>query len=234
MSLFTKFTSDVNRAFGIPLDPKKKITTLLTDQKAELESLRQYMKDSCTETETLKDWGKVNGSDVSCVLNYLGEIEVEMRKVLNNYIKACNVQINDFKEIKQDEKELKALKDTEKELSIKVDENYVKGKETLEKVEENYSIAKKAYEVKILEHDAFVREKLYKSYEAKFDAMKEFAQKLDILASFGKCVVNQFPQGTIPYGSEKPEFTGEPTLKEIVNDAKEAVSQWTKESMLEE
>jgi len=91
----------------------------------------------------------------------------------------------------------------------------------------NYSKAKKEYELKSNEHDAFVREKLRKSYVNQFDSLKELAQKLDIIATFGKHAANQIPLGFIPVDSEKPEFKGQETLREIVADAKESLNIWT-------
>jgi len=160
-------------------------------------------------------------------MDAIGELNVEIKKLLDNYIKSLNTQINEFKEIKHSEKNLKVLKSNLKELSQKVDENFVKEKNTLEIVEENYVKAKNEYELKSNEHDAFVRDKLRKSYVHQFDALKELAQKLDILATFGKHAANQIPLGFIPVDSEKPEFKGKETLKEIVTDAKEALNLWS-------
>jgi len=223
MSLFNK----IDRAFGKPIDPKKKIGTFVVDKKTEVDSLRQYGKDFLVANDTLKDWSKINGEDVSCSIEAIGELNVEAKKLLDNYIKSLSNQILEFKEIKASEKNLKELKANLKELSQKIDENYVKEKNTLEIVEENYSKAKKEYELKSNEHDAFVREKLRKSYVKQFDALKEFAQKLDIIATFGKHVANQIPVGFIPVDSEKPEFKGKETLKEIITDAKEALNIWS-------
>jgi len=224
MSLFNK----IDRAFGKPADPKKKLGTFVSDKKTEVESLRQYRKDFTISNDTMKDWGKINGEDISCTIDAIAELNVEGRKLLDNYIKSINNQINDFKEIKASEKNLKGLKSNLKELSQKIDENYVKEKNsTLEIVEENYVRAKKEYELKSNEHDAFVREKLRKSYVTQFDALKELAQKLDVIATFGKHAANQIPLGFIPIDSEKPEFKGQETLKEIVSDAKEALSNWS-------
>eukprot|EP00833_Pecoramyces_ruminatium_P008226 jgi/Orpsp1_1/1182258/evm.model.c7180000080515.2 len=225
MSLFNK----IDRAFGKPVDPKKKIGTVVLDKKTEVESLKQYGKDFSTANDTLKDWAKINGEDVSCSINTIGELNVEARKLLDNYIKSLNNQINEFKDIKHSEKNLKLLKTNLKELSQKLDENFVKEKNTLDIVEENYAKAKKDYDLKSNEHDAFVREKLRKSYVNQFDALKELAQKLDIIATFGKHAANQIPLGFIPVDSEKPEFKGQETLKEILSDAKEALNQWTNE-----
>jgi len=225
MSLFNK----IDRAFGKPVDPKKKIGTFVTDKKTEVDSLRQYGKDFLVANDTLKDWGKINGDDVSCTISAIGELNVEAKKLLDNYIKSLSNQITDFKEIKASEKNLKGLKANLKELSQKIDENFVKEKSTLEIVEENYAKAKKEYDLKSNEHDAFVREKLRKSYVNQFDALKELAQKLDIIATFGKHAANQIPVGFIPVDSEKPEFKGQETLKEIVTDAKEALGLWSNE-----
>jgi len=223
MDLFNK----IDRAFGKPVDPRKKIGTVVIDKKTEVESLRQYGKDFTTANDTLRDWAKINGEDVSCSINAIGELNVEAKKLLDNYIKSLNNQVNEFKEIKHSEKNLKLLKANLKELSQKLDENFVKEKNTLEIVEENYAKAKKDYDLKSNEHDAFVREKLRKSYVNQFDALKELAQKLDIIATFGKHAANQIPLGFIPVDSEKPEFKGQETLKEIVGDAKEALNLWT-------
>jgi len=223
MSLFNK----LDRKFGKPVDPKKKIGTFVTDKKTEAESLRQFGKDYAIANDTLKDWAKINGEDVSCTIDAIAELNVEAKKLLDNYIKSMNTQIGEFKEIKASEKNLKVLKSNLKELSQKLDENFVKEKNTLEIVEENYSKAKKEYELKSNEHDAFVREKLRKSYVNQFDSLKELAQKLDIIATFGKHAANQIPLGFIPVDSEKPEFKGQETLKEIVTDAKEALNLWT-------
>jgi molybdopterin converting factor small subunit len=220
MSLFNK----LDRKFGKPVDPKKKIGTFVTDKKTEVESLRQYNKDFAIANDTLKDWAKINGEDISCTIESIVELNVEARKLLDNYIKSLNTQIGEFKEIKASEKNLKVLKANLKDLSQKLDENFVKEKNTLEIVEENYSKAKKEYELKSNEHDAFVRERLRRSYVDQFDALKELAQKLDIIATFGKHAANQIPLGFIPVDSEKPEFKGQETLKEIVTDAKEALN----------
>lgn len=223
MSLFNK----IDRAFGKPVDPKKKIGTFVVDKKTEVDSLKQYGKDFLVANDTLKDWGKINGDDVSCTIAAIGELNVEAKKLLDTYIKSLSNQISDFKEIKASEKNLKGMKANLKELSQKIDENFVKEKSTLEIVEENYAKAKKEYDLKSNEHDAFVREKLRKSYVNQFDALKELAQKLDIIATFGKHAANQIPIGLIPVDSEKPEFKGQETLKEIVTDAKEALGLWT-------
>jgi len=225
MSLFNK----IDRAFGKPVDPKKKIGTFVADKKTEVDSLKQYGKDFLVANDTLKDWGKINGDDVSCTIAAIGELNVEAKKLLDTYIKSLSNQISDFKEIKASEKNLKGMKANLKELSQKIDENFVKEKSTLEIVEENYAKAKKEYDLKSNEHDAFVREKLRKSYVNQFDALKELAQKLDIIATFGKHAANQIPIGFIPIDSEKPEFKGQETLKEIVTDAKEALGLWTNE-----
>ncbi|KAG4090308.1 hypothetical protein H8356DRAFT_1713736 [Neocallimastix lanati (nom. inval.)] len=225
MSLFNK----IDRAFGKPVDPKKKLGTFVLDKKTEVESLKQYGKDFAVANDTLRDWAKINGEDVSCTMDAIAELNVETKKILDNYIKSLNTQIGELKEIKHSEKNLKALKSNLKELSQKVDENFVKEKNTLEIVEENYAKAKKEYDLKSNEHDAFVREKLRKSYVHQFDALKELAQKLDIIATFGKHAANQIPLGFIPVDSEKPEFKGKETLKEIVTDAKESLNLWSKD-----
>jgi hypothetical protein len=83
MSLFNK----IDRAFGKPVDPKKKIGTFVIDKKAEVDSLKQYGKDFAVANETLRDWAKINGEDVSCLMDVI--ISLIYLIVKNNIRKFC-------------------------------------------------------------------------------------------------------------------------------------------------
>jgi hypothetical protein len=55
---------------------KRKLVLLLLTKKAEVDSLKQYGKDFAVANETLRDLAKINGEDVSCSMDDIGELNV--------------------------------------------------------------------------------------------------------------------------------------------------------------
>ncbi|KAG2173327.1 hypothetical protein INT43_004701 [Umbelopsis isabellina] len=175
----------------------------------------------------METWGNDEGEDfndvfskTSCLLTKQISLETELSAGLQRYRQT-------LKSVREREVKLIAVRDRMRAVESKlqlVGHKVLKGKV----LEASRELSALEQECRVLEWDlanykrVAMREALY----VRFNSITEYAEKLSILAGFGKYLVDQIPGEPVPIGQPRNPYNGAEMTNCILKDAFSAIDSW--------
>lgn len=210
----------------------KKLNDLVKREKNLLRAVELCANERKECAKQLSAWGNEQEEDVSDVSDKLGVLIYEIAELEDKFIDRHDQYRITLKSIR----DLEASVQTPRDRKVKILQEIARLKY---KQPDSPQITIKEQELVRAEAESLVaeaqlsnttREKVKSAFEYHFDALAEYAEKVGLIAGYGRALLNLIDDTPVTPGETRPQYDGYEASKQIIIDAETALSSWTQTS----
>jgi len=207
----------------------KKLSQLIKMEKSLMRSIELVSRERKEVAKQLSIWGEECDDDVSDVTDKLGVLIFEIGELEDNFIDHYDQYRLTLKQIRNIQSSVQPSRDRKQKITDTI--AHLKHKEpTNPKIvvlEQELVRAEAESLVAEAQLSNITREKLKAAFNYQFDAVREHAEKLALIAGYGKHLLDLIDDTPVTPGEARPAYDSYDTSKQIIVDAENSLSEWT-------
>lgn len=177
-------------------------------------------------------WGADNEDDVSDITDKLGVLIYEIGELEDQFIDRYDQYRITIKSIRDIEGSVQPSRDRKHKITDQI--AYLKYKDPqspkISILEQELVRAEAESLVAEAQLSNITREKLKASFSYQFDSIREYAEKVALIAGYGKALLELLDDSPVTPGETRPSYDGYEASKQIIIDCENALATWTFET----
>ncbi|CCK68564.1 lipid-binding protein PIL1 KNAG_0B01170 [Huiozyma naganishii CBS 8797] len=217
-------------AFGP--DMARKLSQFVKMEKNVLRSMEIVANERRDAAKQLSLWGLENDDDVSDITDKLGVLIYEISELDDQFIDRYDQYRLTMKSVR----DIEASVHPSKERKYKIDDKiaFLKYKDPqspkIEILEQELVRAEAECLVAEAQLSNITRSKLRAAFTYQFDSMIEHAEKVALIAGYGRALLELLDDSPVTPGETRHAYDGYDASKQIIIDAEAALNEWTLDS----
>lgn len=226
-SLTASFKKNAAGAFGPELS--RKLSQLVRIEKTLLRSLETVAEERREVAKQLSLWGEDNDDDVSDITDKLGVLIYEMGELEDQFIDKYDQHRVTLKSIRNIEASVQPSRDRKSKLTDEIAHLKYKDPQSpkITVLEQELVRAEAESLVAEAQLSNITREKFKAAYEYQFDSLREYSEKMALIAGYGKALLELLDDAPVTPGETRLAYDGYDASKQIIIDAENALANWT-------
>ncbi len=226
----SSFRKNAAGSFGPEL--AKKLAQYVKMEKNVMRALELAANERRAVAKQLSIWGEENDDDVSDITDKLGVLIYELGELDDLFIDRYDQYRLTIKSVRNIEASVQPSRDRKAKITDKI--AYLKYKDPQSPkimiLEQELVRAEAESLVAEAQLSNITREKLKLAFNYQFDSIREHAEKMALIAGYGKALLELLDDAPVTPGETRPAYDGYETSKQIIVDAENALRNWTLDS----
>ncbi|PVH14671.1 sphingolipid long chain base-responsive protein PIL1 [Candidozyma duobushaemuli] len=218
-SLSSSFRKQTAGAWGPELS--RKLAQLVKMEKNLMRSIEITSNERKETAKQLSLWGEANDDDISDITDKLGVLIYEIGELEDQFIDRYDQYRITLKSIRDIEGSVQPSRDRKQKITDNI--AYLKYKDP----QSQRSTAEAESLVAEAQLSNITREKLKTAFNYQFDSTREHAEKIALIAGYGKALLELLDESPVTPGETRPAYDGYEASKQIIVDAENALAAWT-------
>lgn len=220
------FRKQAAGAFGPDL--AKKLSQLVKMEKNVMRTLELVSRERREAARHLSIWGEDCDEDVSDVTDKLGVLIFEIGELEDQYIDKYDQYRVTMKSIRNIEASVQPSRDRKAKITDQIAHLKYKEPNSPKIVVLEQELVRAEAESLVAEAQLsnITREKLKAAFEYQFEAMREHAEKMAMIAGYGKHLLELVDDSPVTPGETRAAYDGYDTSKHIIQDCEDALTNW--------
>ncbi|EEB07538.1 protein kinase inhibitor [Schizosaccharomyces japonicus yFS275] len=214
----------------------KRLAVLVKMEKNVMRSMETVSRERRECARQLSYWGEDCDDDISDITDKLGVLFYELAELEDYLIDRHDQYRVTMKAVRNIEASVQPSREKKQKL---LDQIYMlkhKDPESPKLINLEQELVREEAACLVAEAQLsnITREKFKQALTYNLDALFEHGEKMALIASYGKHLLNLIDDTPVTPGETRPAYDGYETSKQIIVDAERALSTWTSESAYEE
>lgn len=226
-SIASSFRKNAAGSFGPELS--KKLAQYVKMEKNVMRALELAANERRSVAKQLSIWGEENDDDVSDITDKLGVLIYELGELDDLFIDRYDQYRMTIKSVRNIEASVQPSRDRKEKITQKI--AYLKYKDPqspkIMVLEQELVRAEAESLVAEAQLSNITREKLKLAFNYQFDSIREHAEKMALIAGYGKALLELLDDSPVTPGETRPAYDGYDASKQIIMDAESALRSWT-------
>ncbi|PSK39907.1 sphingolipid long chain base-responsive protein PIL1 [Candidozyma pseudohaemuli] len=226
-SLSSSFRKQTAGAWGPEL--LRKLAQLVKMEKNLMRSIEITSNERKETAKQLSLWGEANDDDISDITDKLGVLIYEIGELEDQFIDRYDQYRITLKSIRDIEGSVQPSRDRKQKITDNI--AYLKYKDPqspkINVLEQELVRAEAESLVAEAQLSNITREKLKTAFNYQFDSTREHAEKIALIAGYGKALLELLDESPVTPGETRPAYDGYEASKQIIVDAENALAAWT-------
>lgn len=221
-------TMRINHAATFTPDLAKRLAVLVKMEKNVMRSMEVTIRGRRDCARQLSYWGEDCDDDISDVTDKLGVLFYEMAELENYLIDRYDQYRMTLKSIRNIESSVQPSREKKQKLLDQIYALKHKDPESPRLVTMEQELVREEAACLVAEAQLSntTREKFKQAMTFNLDALHEHAEKLNLIATYGRHLLNLIDDTPVTPGEARPAYDGYETSRQIVMDAEHALSSW--------
>ncbi|KAL2270220.1 hypothetical protein VTJ83DRAFT_2404 [Remersonia thermophila] len=217
-----------NTAGAFSPDLSKKLSQLVKMEKNVMRSLELVAKERMEVAEQLSIWGEACDEDVSDITDKLGVLLYEIGDLEDKYVDRYDQYRVTMKSIRNIEASVQPSRDRKQKITDQIAHLKYKEPNSPKIVVLEQELVRAEAESLVAEAQLsnITREKIKAAYAYQLDALREHCEKVAIIASYGKHLLDLIDDTPVTPGETRPAYDGYEASRAIIQDCEEALANW--------
>lgn len=217
-------------AFGPDL--AKKLSQLVKMEKNVMRSMELVGKERMEVAQQVSIWGEGCDDDVSDVTDKLGVLIYEMGELEDQFVDRYDQYRVTIKSIRNIEASVQPSRDRKQKITDQIAQLKYKEPNSPRIVVLEQELVRAEAESLVAEAQLsnITREKLKAAFTYQFDAMREHAEKVAIIAGYGKHLLELVDDTPVTPGETRDAYDGYEASKAIIQDCEDALTNWVSQN----
>lgn len=228
--LANSFRRSTAGSFGPELS--RKLAQLVKMEKNVMRAIEVCSRERRDAARQLSLWGADNEDDVSDITDKLGVLIYEIGELEDQFIDRYDQYRITIKSIRDIEGSVQPSRDRKHKITDQI--AYLKYKDPqspkISILEQELVRAEAESLVAEAQLSNITREKLKASFSYQFDSIREYAEKVALIAGYGKALLELLDDSPVTPGETRPSYDGYEASKQIIIDCENALATWTFET----
>ncbi|KAG2186459.1 hypothetical protein INT44_002681 [Umbelopsis vinacea] len=206
-------------------EDSRNISFWIYKERIVLSNLKALSYEESQAISGMETWSKDEGEDMKDVLGSLSTLLKKQNSIESDLAAGIQSYRQRLKIIREKELDLKVTKDRKRHIESKQSgRSSSKGKN----IDLSKEFASLEQECRDQEQDLadYKRFAVREAFYVRFNALTEYAEKLAMIAGFGKYLVDQISIEPTPHGQPRQPYTGHEQTSTIIEDAIAAIDGW--------
>jgi hypothetical protein len=218
-----------NAAANFGPELARKLSALIKLEKDVLRSIELVARERREVAKQLSLWGEDNDDDVSDVTDKLGVLIYEIGELEDQFIDKYDQYRITLKSIRDIEASVQPSRERKQKITDEIAHLKYKDPQSpkIPVLEQELVRAEAESLVAEAQLSNITREKLKAGFNYQFDAVRELAEKLALIAGYGKALLELLDDSPVTPGETRPAYDGYEASKQIIIDAENALASWT-------
>ncbi|KAA8913759.1 Eisosome component PIL1-domain-containing protein, partial [Sphaerosporella brunnea] len=210
-------------------DLARKLSQLVKMEKNLMRSMELVGRERREVARQLSIWGEECDEDVSDVTDKLGVLIFEIGELEDQFVDRYDQYRVTIKSIRNIEASVQPSRDRKQKITDQIAQLKYKDPNSpkITVLEQELVRAEAESLVAEAQLSNITREKLKSAFNYQFDALKEHAEKVAIIASYGKYLLDLIDDTPVTPGETRPAYDGYEDSKSIIQDCEDALTDWT-------
>ncbi|KAI9825850.1 MAG: Eisosome core component [Thelocarpon impressellum] len=224
------FRKSTAGAFGPEL--AKKLSQLVKMEKNVMRSMELVGKERMEVAQQVSIWGESCDDDVSDVTDKLGVLIYEIGELEDQFVDRYDQYRVTIKSIRNIEASVQPSRDRKQKIIDQIAQLKYKEPNSPRIVVLEQELVRAEAESLVAEAQLsnITREKLKAAFAYQFDAMREHAEKVAIIAGFGKHLLELVDDTPVTPGETREAYDGYEASKAIIQDCEDALTNWVSQN----
>ena len=228
--LASSFRRTTAGSFGPDLS--RKLAQLVKMEKNVMRAIEVCSRERRDAARQLSLWGADNEDDVSDITDKLGVLIYEIGELEDQFIDRYDQYRITIKSIRDTEGSVQPSRDRKYKVTDQI--AYLKYKDPqspkITILEQELVRAEAESLVAEAQLSNITREKLKASFSYQFDSIREYAEKVALIAGYGKALLELLDDSPVTPGETRPSYDGYEASKQIIIDCENSLANWTFET----
>ncbi len=219
-------------AAALQPDLAKKLAQLIKLEKNVLRSIELSARERRSAAKQLSIWGQEKEDDISDITDKLGVLLYEIGELEDQYIDKYDQYRISLKSIRNIEASVQPTRDRKQKITDNIAQLKYKDPQSpqITVLEQELVRAEAESLVADAQLSNITREKLKAAFNYQFDALSEHAEKLALIAGYGKALLELLDDSAVTPGETRPTYDGYEASKQVIVDTENALAHWTVEN----
>ncbi|KAI9848936.1 MAG: Eisosome core component [Thelocarpon superellum] len=224
------FRKNTAGAFGPEL--AKKLSQLVKMEKNVMRSMELVGKERMEVAQQISIWGESCDDDVSDVTDKLGVLIYEIGELEDQFVDRYDQYRVTVKSIRNIEASVQPSRDRKQKITDHIAQLKYKEPDSPKIVVLEQELVRAEAESLVAEAQLsnITREKLKAAFAYQFDAMREHAEKVAIIAGYGKHLLELVDDTPVTPGETREAYDGYEASKAIIQDCEDALTNWVSQN----
>ncbi|KAI3406270.1 PIL1 [Candida oxycetoniae] len=210
----------------------RKLAILIKMEKNLMRSIEITSRERKDSAKQLSLWGESNDDDISDITDKLGVLIYEIGELEDQFIDRYDQYRITLKSIRDIEGSVQPSRERKQKITDQI--AYLKYKDPqspkINVLEQELVRAEAESLVAEAQLSNITREKLKTAFNYQFDSTREHAEKVALIAGYGKALLELLDETPVTPGETRPAYDGYEASKQIIIDAENALGSWTFDS----
>lgn len=209
-------------------DLSRKLSQLVKMEKNVMRSMELVAKERMEVAQQLSIWGENCDDDVSDVTDKLGVLIYEIGELEDLYVDRYDQYRVTIKSIRNIEASVQPSRERKQKITDEIAKLKYKDPSSPRIVVLEQELVRAEAESLVAEAQLsnITREKLKSAFEYQFNALREHSEKVAIIASYGKHLLDLIDGSPVTPGETRQAYDGYEASKAIIQDCEEALTNW--------
>ncbi|QEL59953.1 sphingolipid long chain base-responsive protein PIL1 [Candidozyma auris] len=207
----------------------RKLAQLVKMEKNLMRSIEITSNERKETAKQLSLWGESNDDDISDITDKLGVLIYEIGELEDQFIDRYDQYRITLKSIRDIEGSVQPSRDRKQKITDQI--AYLKYKDPqspkINVLEQELVRAEAESLVAEAQLSNITREKLKTAFNYQFDSTREHAEKIALIAGYGKALLELLDESPVTPGETRPAYDGYEASKQIIIDCENALANWT-------
>jgi hypothetical protein len=226
-SILHSFRKQTAGALGPEL--LRKLAQLIKMEKNLMRLIEITARERKDVAKQLSVWGEANDDDILDITDKLGVLIYEIGELEDQFIDRYDQYRITIKLIRDIELSVQPLRERKQKITDQI--AYLKYKDPqlpkINVLEQELVRAEAESLVAEAQLSNITREKLKTAFNYQFDLTREHAEKIALIAGYGKALLELLDESPVTPGETRPAYDGYEASKQIIIDAENALASWT-------
>lgn len=207
----------------------RRLAALIKLEKNVMHALEITANERREVAKQLSLWGETNDDDVLDVTDKLGVLIYEIGELEDQFVDKYDQYRITLKAIRNIEASVQPLRDRKQKITNDIAHLKYKDPQLPKIAVLEQELVRAEAELLVAEAQLsnITREKVKVAFNYQFDAIRELAEKLALIAGYGKALLQLLDDLAITPGEARPAYDGYEASKQIIIDAENALAGWT-------
>ncbi|KAI5802272.1 Eisosome component PIL1-domain-containing protein [Pyronema domesticum] len=210
-------------------DLARKLSQLVKMEKNVMRSMELVGRERREVARQLSIWGEECDEDVSDITDKLGVLIFEIGELEDQFIDRYDQYRVTIKSIRNIEASVQPSRDRKQKITDQIAQLKYKDPNSPKIVVLEQELVRAEAESLVAEAQLsnITREKIKSAFTYQFDAMREHAEKVAMIAGYGKHLLDLIDDTPVTPGETREAYDGYEDSKNIIQDCEDALTNWT-------
>lgn len=210
-------------------DLSRKLAILVKMEKNVMRDIELVAKERREVARQLSSWGEEGDDDVSDVTDRLGVLIYEMAEIEDQLIDKYDVYRLTLKSVRNIESSVQPSRDRKQKITDQIAHLKYKDPNSDKIVVLEQELVRAEAESLVAEAQLsnITRDKVKTGFNYQFDAIREYSEKMALIAGYGKALLEILDDTPVTPGETRPAYDGFDASKQIIIDCENALANWT-------